>query len=162
MSIFKTGVLVFTFSVFSFFFLLLFFLPIYPFSSSSSFQLGPMSRQSSSEQQPRRVKVTLACIVCRKKKVKCDGVQPSCSRCKNSGTHCEYSDRPRKRGPPKGYVEVIENRAHRIETLLGNKKIDPRYVSSSPPTAAIASPTTAGNYIMQNIPPHARTLSASC
>ena len=36
------------------------------------------------------------------------------------GLACEYSDPPRKRGPPKGYIEVIENRAHRIESLLGN------------------------------------------
>lgn len=34
------------------------------------------------------------------------------------GLACEYADPPRKRGPPKGYVEVIENRAHRIESLL--------------------------------------------
>lgn len=66
----------------------------------------------------KRVKVTLACIVCRKKKVKCDGIQPSCSRCQSIGNCCEYSEPPKKRGPPKGYVEVIENRAHRIESLL--------------------------------------------
>ncbi|KAI9322508.1 fungal-specific transcription factor domain-containing protein [Dichotomocladium elegans] len=35
------------------------------------------------------------------------------------GLSCEYSDPPRKRGPPKGCIEVIENRAHRIESLLG-------------------------------------------
>lgn len=79
--------------------------------------------QQSAAQPPgsavKRVKVTLACIVCRKKKVKCDGVQPSCSRCDSMGLPCEYSDPPRKRGPPKGYIEVIENRAHRIESLLG-------------------------------------------
>ncbi|KAI9290037.1 fungal-specific transcription factor domain-containing protein [Umbelopsis sp. AD052] len=69
--------------------------------------------------QPKRFKVTLACVVCRKKKVKCDGVQPACSRCNSMGISCEYTDPPRKRGPPKGYVEVIENRAHRIESLLG-------------------------------------------
>lgn len=69
-------------------------------------------------QAPKRMKVTLACAVCRKKKVKCDGVQPSCSRCNSMGLACEYADPPRKRGPPKGYVEVIENRAHRIESLL--------------------------------------------
>ncbi|KAI8148514.1 hypothetical protein BJV82DRAFT_481167, partial [Fennellomyces sp. T-0311] len=61
-------------------------------------------------------KVTLACIVCRKKKVKCDGVQPTCSRCHSMGIQCQYSDPPKKRGPPKGYVEVINNRAHRIES----------------------------------------------
>ncbi|KAI8333439.1 hypothetical protein BC941DRAFT_323231, partial [Chlamydoabsidia padenii] len=62
-------------------------------------------------------KVTLACTVCRKKKVKCDGIQPSCSRCNTMGFSCQYSDPPKKRGPPKGQVEIIENRAHRIKSL---------------------------------------------
>lgn len=74
------------------------------------------------EQAPKRVKVTLACVICRKKKVKCDGIQPSCSRCQSIGNCCQYSDPPKKRGPPKGYVEVIESRAHRIESLLGNQQ----------------------------------------
>jgi hypothetical protein len=77
--------------------------------------------KSSAEPPAKRVKVTLACTICRKKKVKCDGIQPSCSRCKSIGTTCQYSDPPKKRGPPKGYVEVIENRAHRIESLLGKE-----------------------------------------
>ncbi|CAO3608576.1 unnamed protein product [Cunninghamella echinulata] len=38
------------------------------------------------------------------------------------GLPCEFSDPPRKRGPPKGHVEVIENRAHRMESLLGKDK----------------------------------------
>ncbi|KAG2226373.1 hypothetical protein INT45_000541 [Circinella minor] len=80
-----------------------------------------MSRKTSAE-QPRRVKVTLACIICRKKKVKCNGVQPTCSRCHSMGIQCQYSDPPKKRGPPKGYIEVINNRAHRIESLLGKQK----------------------------------------
>jgi hypothetical protein len=80
-----------------------------------------MSKLSSSDQPPKRVKVTLACTICRKKKVKCDGMKPTCSRCQSIGICCQYSDPPKKRGPPKGYVEIIENRAHRIESLLGNQ-----------------------------------------
>lgn len=89
-----------------------------------------MSKTSSSndkQQAPKRVKVTLACVLCRKKKVKCDGVQPSCSRCRSIGNCCQYSEPPKKRGPPKGYVEVIENRAHRIESLLGNQQQQHHY-----------------------------------
>ncbi|KAI8985793.1 hypothetical protein BDB01DRAFT_786328 [Pilobolus umbonatus] len=74
---------------------------------------------SKGELVSKRVKVTLACSNCRKKKVKCDGIQPTCSRCASIGKDCQYSDPPKKRGPPKGFVEVIENRAHRIESLLG-------------------------------------------
>lgn len=77
------------------------------------------------DQPPKRVKVTLACTICRKKKVKCDGIQPTCSRCQSIGICCQYSDPPKKRGPPKGYVEVIENRAHRIESILGSTNQQP-------------------------------------
>ncbi|GAN04092.1 hypothetical protein MAM1_0054d03551 [Mucor ambiguus] len=77
------------------------------------------------DQPPKRVKVTLACTICRKKKVKCDGIQPTCSRCQSIGICCQYSDPPKKRGPPKGYVEVIENRAHRIESILGTTHQQP-------------------------------------
>lgn len=96
------------------------FFPYFSFSfpSSASFSFFYMSKIVN-EQAPKRVKVTLACVICRKKKVKCDGIQPSCSRCQSIGNCCQYSDPPKKRGPPKGYVEVIESRAHRIESLLG-------------------------------------------
>lgn len=78
------------------------------------------STAATSAEQPLRRKVTLACMVCRKKKVKCNGVQPACSRCQTMGLQCQYSDPPKKRGPPKGYVEVINSRARRIESLLSN------------------------------------------
>ncbi|KAI9243911.1 fungal-specific transcription factor domain-containing protein [Phascolomyces articulosus] len=87
------------------------------FQQSAAQPPGPTTTNNN-HSTPKRVKVTLACIVCRKKKVKCDGIQPSCSRCNSMSLVCEYSDPPRKRGPPKGYIEVIENRAHRIESLL--------------------------------------------
>lgn len=78
------------------------------------------STAATSAEQPLRRKVTLACMVCRKKKVKCNGVQPACARCQAMGLQCQYSDPPKKRGPPKGYVEVINSRARRIESLLSN------------------------------------------
>ncbi|RUS27014.1 fungal-specific transcription factor domain-containing protein [Jimgerdemannia flammicorona] len=83
-----------------------------------------MPEEKSTEQQLKRIKVTLACVICRRKKVKCDGAQPSCSRCMFAGVACQYSDFPRKRGPPKANVEVIENRVHRIESLLCKEKVE--------------------------------------
>lgn len=102
--------------VFNSFFLQVFLFLLLSFCFYLYFQ-REMSKTT--DQPPKRVKVTLACTICRKKKVKCDGVQPTCSRCQSIGICCQYSDPPKKRGPPKGYVEVIENRAHRIESILG-------------------------------------------
>ncbi|KAI8081306.1 fungal-specific transcription factor domain-containing protein, partial [Halteromyces radiatus] len=91
--------------------------------------------------KPKRVKVTLACVICRKKKVKCDGIQPCCSRCKAMKLSCEFSEAPRKRGPPKNHVEVIENRAHRIVSLLG-KDTSRRPPTNTSPSLSPSPPTT--------------------
>ncbi|KAH6670988.1 hypothetical protein F5X68DRAFT_44784 [Plectosphaerella plurivora] len=56
----------------------------------------PPSNASSS---PYRTKVTLACDVCRKRRIKCSGTSP-CSLCAEGGQTCVYNDKPRgKRGP---------------------------------------------------------------
>lgn len=102
---------------------LFFFFFFFCFSFACQINMPRKSSQSTaatSAEQPLRRKVTLACMVCRKKKVKCNGVQPACARCQAMGLQCQYSDPPKKRGPPKGYVEVINSRARRIESLLSN------------------------------------------
>ncbi|KAJ2878287.1 hypothetical protein FB639_003437, partial [Coemansia asiatica] len=66
----------------------------------------------------KRQRVSRACDRCRRKKVKCDGKQPICTHCSAIGIKCTYLDATKKRGPPKGYIEVIENRLHKVEELL--------------------------------------------
>ncbi|KAF7721696.1 hypothetical protein EC973_004285 [Apophysomyces ossiformis] len=41
---------------------------------------------------------------------------------------CTYKETTKKRGPPKGYIEAIEGRLHRLEALLGStiQEDDPR------------------------------------
>ncbi|ORX47776.1 hypothetical protein DM01DRAFT_1256965, partial [Hesseltinella vesiculosa] len=53
---------------------------------------------------------------CRRKKIKCDGLHPVCSNCESFTLECTYKDSTKKRGPPKGYIEAIENRLHRLES----------------------------------------------
>ncbi|CAO3637043.1 unnamed protein product [Cunninghamella echinulata] len=97
-------------------------------------------------QTNKRVKVTLACAVCRKKKVKCDGVQPTCSRCHTMGFDCHYSDPPKKRGPPKGQVEIIESRAHRIESLrVGAAVATKNHSDHKIPSSAVLHPVINNN-----------------
>ncbi|KAJ2592303.1 hypothetical protein H4R99_006451, partial [Coemansia sp. RSA 1722] len=66
----------------------------------------------------KRQRVSRACDRCRRKKVKCDGKQPVCTHCSAIGNRCTYLDAAKKRGPPKGYIEVIENRLRKVEELL--------------------------------------------
>ncbi|KAF9324067.1 hypothetical protein BGZ91_003183 [Linnemannia elongata] len=67
----------------------------------------------------KRRRVSRACDTCRRKKVRCDGIQPSCTNCTTFGFQCTFNDSAKKRGPPKGYIEALENRLHRMENLLG-------------------------------------------
>ncbi|KAI8875547.1 hypothetical protein K501DRAFT_233519 [Backusella circina FSU 941] len=82
----------------------------------------------------KRNKISRACDECRKRKVKCDGVQP-CSRCRKSNAECVFAKLPPKRGPPKQYMENLENRLQRVEKALSllspTPKLDPMLDSSS-------------------------------
>ncbi|GAA5858288.1 hypothetical protein JCM1840_001131 [Sporobolomyces johnsonii] len=77
-----------------------------------------------------------ACDNCRKSKCKCTRIlDPAtnepvgpCQNCLTVGAECTYLGASRKRGPPKGYIEAIESRLHRMEALLGGllQTDDPR------------------------------------
>jgi hypothetical protein len=56
--------------------------------------------------KPKRI----ACIICRKRKLKCDGSKPSCSTCTRLGHDCSYDEVRRKSGPKRGYVKALEER----------------------------------------------------
>ncbi|RGB26527.1 fungal-specific transcription factor domain-containing protein [Rhizophagus diaphanus] len=76
---------------------------------------------SCDSQENKRVKITTACDTCRRRKVKCDGESP-CANCQRGSYQCTFSDASAKRprGPPKGFVALIEDRLHTIESLLVN------------------------------------------
>ncbi|KAJ3928382.1 MAG: hypothetical protein NXY57DRAFT_1021362 [Lentinula lateritia] len=51
-----------------------------------------------------RARVYVACIQCRNRKIRCDGVKPICYNCarkSNGGHDCNYDAAPRRRGPDK-------------------------------------------------------------
>ncbi|KAF9433834.1 hypothetical protein BGZ76_008927 [Entomortierella beljakovae] len=73
---------------------------------------------NSNSSQQKRSKITKACDNCRRRRVKCDGVPDGCGGCKAAKTQCVYTTSNTKRGPPKGYVEVIEDRLGKIENML--------------------------------------------
>lgn len=67
--------------------------------------------------KPKRI----ACVICRKRKLKCDGSKPSCSTCTRLGHNCAYDEVRRKSGPKRGYVKALEERLSRsyVAGLLG-------------------------------------------
>ena len=64
--------------------------------------------------KPKRI----ACVLCRKRKLKCDGTKPACSTCVRLQHDCSYDEVRRKSGPKRGYVKALEARLAQVETLL--------------------------------------------
>ena len=60
------------------------------------------------ETQPKAKRI--ACVLCRKRKLKCDGMRPSCSTCKRLAHDCAYDEVRKKSGPKRGYVKLLEQR----------------------------------------------------
>ncbi|KAK9491685.1 transcription factor [Lipomyces doorenjongii] len=60
-----------------------------------------------------------ACDECRRRKLRCDGQQPQCGVCQESGLVCEVTQRG-VRGPKKGYLKALRNRVVHLEAMLGD------------------------------------------
>lgn len=77
---------------------------------------SPNGEQSATATQhpPRNADVPkpkrLACMICRKRKLRCDGNRPRCSTCTRLGHDCAYDEVRRKSGPKRGYVKALEER----------------------------------------------------
>ena len=70
-------------------------------------QSRPEERNSvSAVAKPKRI----ACIICRKRKLRCDGNKPSCGTCSRLSHTCAYDEVRRKSGPKRGYVKELEAR----------------------------------------------------
>ncbi|KAI0399481.1 fungal-specific transcription factor [Xylaria palmicola] len=84
-------------------------------------------RSNNDVPKPKR----LACMLCRKRKLRCDGLKPSCSTCSRLGHLCEYDEVRKKSGPKRGYVKALEERLKQVEELL---KTQEPSISTSPET----------------------------
>ncbi|KAI0592559.1 Binuclear zinc transcription factor [Pyrenophora tritici-repentis] len=60
----------------------------------------------------------IACVLCRKRKLRCDGARPTCSTCKRLSHDCAYDEVRKRSGPKRGYVKLLEQRLEQVETLL--------------------------------------------
>lgn len=118
----------------------------------------------------KRRRIARACDMCRKKKIKCDGVQPKCGHCANYKTECVFTQVEKKRAPPKGakYIEGLENRLGRMESLLRlsgllaeddgktdlgtlEKRLQERSHSKSNATSPQSNPSPANHTAMASI-----------
>jgi hypothetical protein len=103
-------------------------------------------------------RIAQACDRCRSKKIRCDGIRPTCSQCASVGFECRTSDRLSRRAFPRGYTESLEERVrqleneiHELKDLLDSKdeKIDMlsrmhanhRKVTACPESPPMSEPT---------------------
>ncbi|ORY48410.1 fungal-specific transcription factor domain-domain-containing protein [Leucosporidium creatinivorum] len=92
-------------------------------SASSTYTVSPPKHPSPPEDKPTKLPISArACDACRRRKTRCsnktgDGSE-TCTYCAGIGKPCTYE--PIKRGPPKTYVESLENRMEAMEELLRN------------------------------------------
>lgn len=73
-------------------------------------------RQPSQENNVPKIK-RIACTICRKRKLKCDGTKPSCSTCTRLSHNCAYDEVRKKSGPKRGYVKALEERLSTFHLL---------------------------------------------
>ncbi|EPY50062.1 transcription factor [Schizosaccharomyces cryophilus OY26] len=74
---------------------------------------------SSASDEKRRKKVSRACDLCRKKKIRCDMVEGSTGACINCSKHnlqCIYTRTQLKRGPVKGLIRNPEDKTKRLRS----------------------------------------------
>ncbi|KAL3456657.1 fungal-specific transcription factor domain-containing protein [Aspergillus heterothallicus] len=73
-----------------------------------------MSTQSVAMRRQRR---SIACDECRRRKLRCDGQQPQCGICSETGVSCQLTPRA-TRGPKKGHLRDLKNRLLHLESML--------------------------------------------
>jgi len=71
-------------------------------------ELGTPGRQA--ERSKPQSGYKNACSTCRKRKIKCDGDNPSCGRCQRMKLDCEYEESRKKSGQRRGYVRGLQER----------------------------------------------------
>lgn len=91
-----------------------------------------------------RKRLPLACIACRRKKIRCSGEKPACKHCLRSRTPCVYKVTTRKAAPRTDYMAMLDKRLKRMEDRI--IKIIPKsdQGSTANVTRAVVKPAIPG------------------
>ncbi|OAL34833.1 hypothetical protein AYO20_05793 [Fonsecaea nubica] len=119
------------------------------------------SQTSSSDLLPKRQgkHVTTACLGCRKRKIKCDGISPRCSNCVLYAQECVFQHGVDKRKiAPKERLQALTSYCHQLESLLVTHGIDvppppPLHVQNIPANSQTASSWPVEASPPQSFPP---------
>ncbi|KAL2021043.1 hypothetical protein VTK56DRAFT_7698 [Thermocarpiscus australiensis] len=92
-----------------------------------------------------RKRLPLACIACRRKKIRCSGEKPACKHCLRSRIPCVYKVTARKAAPRTDYMAMLDKRLKRMEERIIKivPKADQDAIASSV-TRAVVKPAIPG------------------
>jgi hypothetical protein len=91
--------------------------------------LGSRTREEKNDPNPpwselktkagkERKRLPLACIACRRKKIRCSGEKPACKHCLRSRIPCVYKVTTRKAAPRTDYMAMLDKRLKRMEERI--------------------------------------------
>ncbi|TPX12109.1 uncharacterized protein E0L32_007224 [Thyridium curvatum] len=95
-----------------------------------------------------RKRLPLACIACRRKKIRCSGEKPACKHCLRSRIPCVYKVTARKAAPRTDYMAMLDRRLKRMEDRI--IKIVPKAEQdniASSVTRAVVKPAIPGTLV---------------
>ncbi|CUA67559.1 Nitrogen assimilation transcription factor nirA [Aspergillus nidulans FGSC A4] [Rhizoctonia solani] len=109
-----------------------------------------MSHSEASPSRRRRQYVSQACNSCRRRRCKCDGVQPQCGPCSSSGHECTWGAEAEESGRPatKQLVESLRVKVQHLESELMQIKQEQNQTQSAlstpiHPSTSLADPSSA-------------------
>ena len=85
-------------------------------SHASATNNNGTQRDGDAVNKPKRI----ACVLCRRRKLRCDGARPTCGTCKRLAHDCAYDEVRKKSGPKRGYVKLLEARLRMCPDLHSN------------------------------------------
>ncbi len=108
--------------------------------------LGSRTREEKNDPNPpwselktkagkERKRLPLACIACRRKKIRCSGEKPACKHCLRSRIPCVYKVTTRKAAPRTDYMAMLDKRLKRMEERI--IKIIPKEEQDSAAAAVV-------------------------
>jgi Fungal specific transcription factor domain/Fungal Zn(2)-Cys(6) binuclear cluster domain len=86
-----------------------------------------------------RKRLPLACIACRRKKIRCSGSKPACKHCLRSRVPCVYKVNTRKATPRTDYMAMLDKRLKRMEERV--IKLIPKDAEVASIPRAVLKPT---------------------
>ncbi|EPY49489.1 transcription factor [Schizosaccharomyces cryophilus OY26] len=86
----------------------------------------PEGENPQTNENKLKKRINRACDLCRKRKIRCDGKQPTCRNCLNHNVSCIYTARPKRRtGQKQIYVKSLVSRLEQMESTL--RSVIPNY-----------------------------------